>query len=105
MRLTAEMMDKPTWDRYLANWTGARFAEALEGLSTPATFLLGARDPIATREHLAQTIASFPSAEVVTLPGAAHYPMVEQPELTVRAVEQALGSSSRSGPASAAPSR
>lgn len=90
VRLAAETMGRSTWSAYLANWTGAAFADAIQGLSTPTTFVLGERDPIATREHLAGTIDALARIEVVTLPDAAHYPMVERPEASVRAWEQAL---------------
>lgn len=88
--LSAGTLAKPTWDRYLANWTGADFAAALNR-AVPTTFVLGGRDPIATADHLAETLAALPGADVVTLPGAAHFPMVEQPKAAVEAWERALG--------------
>ncbi len=63
--LSASTLSKPVWDQYLANWTAASFVEALEGLATPTTFILGERDPIATREHLAETMAALSSTDTV----------------------------------------
>jgi pimeloyl-ACP methyl ester carboxylesterase len=90
LRLSKATMSKPTWSRYLANWTGASFVEAIQDLPTPTTFVLGERDPIGTPDHLADTISALGRAEVVTLPNAAHYPMVERPEQSVEAWEEAL---------------
>jgi pimeloyl-ACP methyl ester carboxylesterase len=92
-RLSASTLTRETWAVYLANWTGASFLEAIVGLSTPITFLLGDRDPIATQDHLSGTIAALGGSRVVTLPGAAHFPMVEQPHASVKAWETALAPS------------
>jgi pimeloyl-ACP methyl ester carboxylesterase len=97
--LSAGTLAKPTWDRYLANWTGADFAVALNR-DVPTTFVLGERDPIATADHLAPTIAALPDATVVTLPGVAHFPMVEQPRAAVAAWERALAGRALAGRAS-----
>ncbi|HET6689407.1 MAG TPA: alpha/beta hydrolase, partial [Miltoncostaeaceae bacterium] len=80
------------WGRYLANWTGADFTGDLND-AVPTTFVLGEGDPIATPDHLAGTLAGLPAATVVTLPGAAHFPMVEQPGAAVAAWERALAGS------------
>lgn len=89
-RLSATSLTKRAWEQYLDNWTGARFADALVGLRTPVTFLLGEHDPIATPDHLASTVAALVTTEVITLAGAAHFPMIERPEASVRAWEKAL---------------
>jgi pimeloyl-ACP methyl ester carboxylesterase len=90
--LSAGTLAKPTWERYLANWTGADFTGDLND-AVPTTFVLGEGDPIATPDHLAGTLAGLPAATVVTLPGAAHFPMVEQPGAAVAAWERALAGS------------
>jgi pimeloyl-ACP methyl ester carboxylesterase len=90
--LSARTLTKPTWDRYLANWTGADFAGALDG-TVPTRFVLGESDPIATPDHLAETLAALPQADVVTVTDAAHFPMVERPEAAVEAWERALAGS------------
>ncbi len=92
-RLSAPTLTRPVWAQYLANWTGADFLPALSAVRAPTTFLLGERDPIATPAYLEATIAALPTTNVVTLPAAAHFPMVEQPEAATLAWESALAGS------------
>lgn len=88
--LAAGRLSKPAWDRYLANWSGADFLAALNG-DVPTTLLVGEHDPIATLDHLAETIEALAAPEVLALPGAGHYPMVEAPREAAAAWEAALG--------------
>ena len=83
-------LDKQVWDAYLANWTGACFDEDISNYSAPTTLVVGEGDPFVTRDYLAATLAGLRSGTLVSIEGAGHYPMIEQPEKTVAIMESAL---------------
>lgn len=84
-------MNQSTWDAYLANWTGADFADAVSSFDAPTTLAYGVSDPLVTADYLADTVARLRNGRLVPLEGAGHFPMVERPEQTVRLWEEALG--------------
>jgi len=83
-------MDKAVRDRYLANWTRADFAAELGGYDAPTTLAVGASGPFVTADYLASMVSALRSGTLVTIDGAGHYPMVEQPASTVKTWEQAI---------------
>ena len=83
-------LDKQVWDAYLANWTGASFANDIGNYSAPTTLVVGDGDPFVTNDYLAATLAGLSAGSMVNIAGAGHYPMIEQPEETVAIVEKAL---------------
>lgn len=85
-------MDQTAWERYLANWTETSFAEEIGTFPAPTTVAYGASDPFVTADYLADTVARLRAGKLVPIEGAGHYPMVEQPETTVRLWEEALTS-------------
>lgn len=86
----AKTLDKSVWDAYLANWTGANFAQDIGNYAAPTTLVVGDGDPFVTNEYLAATLAGLRSGSMVNLAGAGHYPMVEQPAQTVAIWEKAI---------------
>jgi proline iminopeptidase len=54
------------------------FARRLPEISVPAVFLLGEDSPVPVRAGR-ETAAFLPAAEVVVVPGAGHFPWIEQP--------------------------
>lgn len=87
-----EVMDQSVWDAYLANWTGASFADSLSLYGGPVTIAYGASDPFVTKEYIGDTAAALTNATVVPIESAGHYPMVEQTVQTVALWENALNS-------------
>jgi pimeloyl-ACP methyl ester carboxylesterase len=83
-------LDKLVWDAYLANWTGASFAEDVASYSSPTTLVVGEGDPFVTAEYLASTLAELRVGTLVNIAGAGHYPMIEQAEQTVAIMEKAI---------------
>jgi pimeloyl-ACP methyl ester carboxylesterase len=86
-------LDKQVWDAYLANWTGASFAEDIGNYAAPTTLVVGDGDPFVTNEYLAATLAGLQSGSMVNIAGAGHYPMIEAPAESVAVWEKALSSS------------
>ena len=89
-------LDKQVWDAYLANWTGAHFAEQIGDFNAPTTLVVGDGDPFVTNEYLAATLAGLSSGSMINIAGAGHYPMVEQPGQTVAIMEKALSAANQS---------
>lgn len=85
-------MSQPVWDAYLANWTSPSFMPELKRYGGPATLLYGASDPFVTGEYLAETMKALTRGQLKRIEGAGHYPMIEQPALTVSLCEEALAS-------------
>jgi pimeloyl-ACP methyl ester carboxylesterase len=85
-----ETLDRTVWDRYLQNWTSASFEDELDRYDAPTTLAVGGSDPFVTADYLAATVKRLRSGTLITIDGAGHYPMVEQPEATVRAWQEAL---------------
>ncbi|MGW4401127.1 alpha/beta fold hydrolase [Amycolatopsis nivea] len=83
-------MDQRCWDRYLDNWTGAAFGDALHRCEAPVTVCCGAEDGLVTADYLASTMAELRRGELLPIAGAGHYPMTEQTAATVRLWESAL---------------
>ena len=88
-----QTLDKGVWDSYLANWTGADFAEDLGKYAAPTTLVVGDGDPFVTNEYLAATLAGLRSGTMFNIAGAGHYPMIEQPAQTVAIWEKAIAPS------------
>jgi pimeloyl-ACP methyl ester carboxylesterase len=85
-----EVMDQSVWDAYLANWTGANFADSLSLYDGPVTIAYGDSDPFVTKEYIGDTVKALKNASLVPIEGAGHYPMVEQTVQTVQLWENAL---------------
>jgi pimeloyl-ACP methyl ester carboxylesterase len=83
-------MDRAVWESYLANWTGASFIADVGSYAAPTTVTYGDSDPFVTADYLADTVARLRAGRLVRIESAGHYPMVEQPEATVRLWEEAL---------------
>jgi pimeloyl-ACP methyl ester carboxylesterase len=83
-------MNKQSWDAYLANWTGPNFADAIGNYEAPTTLAVGAGDPFVTAEYLATTLSALQDGTLVSIPGAGHYPMLEQTNATVSLWEKAF---------------
>ena len=86
-------MDQGVWDAYLKNWTSADFADALGGYDGPVTLAYGEDDGFVTKDYLAATAEALANAELVPIPAAGHYPMVENPAVSVDLWESALTAS------------
>jgi pimeloyl-ACP methyl ester carboxylesterase len=83
-------MNKQIWDAYLANWTGPNFADAVGDYAAPTTLAVGEGDPFVTAEYLASTLSALQHGTLVSIPGAGHYPMLEQTKATVTLWEKAF---------------
>lgn len=83
-------MDQSIWDAYLANWTGANFADSLDSYQGPVTLAYGDSDPFVTKDYLAGTAEAMKQATLVPIASAGHYPMVENTAETVSLWEAAL---------------
>jgi pimeloyl-ACP methyl ester carboxylesterase len=69
----------------------ARTREGLAGLAVPVRILLGDLDPWPNARGGAELAALFPDATVTVLPGAGHFPWVDDPATYAAAVRAALG--------------
>ena len=49
-------------------------------MTCPTLFLRGAHDGLISADYITRYAALLPDARIVTLPGAAHVPQMEQPE-------------------------
>jgi pimeloyl-ACP methyl ester carboxylesterase len=83
-------MNKQTWDAYLANWTAPDFADSVGNYAAPTTLAVGAGDPFVTAQYLAATLSALQDGTLVSIPGAGHYPMVEQTRATVSLWEKSF---------------
>jgi pimeloyl-ACP methyl ester carboxylesterase len=81
--LTIEYMTER--ERFTDRWHGA-----IRDWPKPLTLAWGMRDPVARVEVLRGLQALRPGVETIELPGAAHYPQIERPELISGAIERAL---------------
>lgn len=78
-------------DAYLTNWTRGNFQEQVKGDPTHMRVIVGEHDPSYPETRVLQTWgATYPHCEIVTLSGAGHYPMDENPASLVVAIEQFL---------------
>lgn len=66
-------------------WTGA-----IETHSSPLRIVWGEVDPIAVYPMAERLAAAAPAADLVTLEGVGHYPMIEVPQQFARAVTETL---------------
>jgi pimeloyl-ACP methyl ester carboxylesterase len=73
-------------ERFTERWHGA-----IRDWPKPLTLAWGMKDPVARTEVLDGLRALRPGVEAIELPGAAHYPQIEQPELISAALDRALG--------------
>lgn len=87
---TRAAMDQSVWEAYLENWTKADFFDTLKNCSVSATLAYGDSDPFVTAEYLSNTASSLSSGTLVSISKAGHYPMVENPQETVRLWESAF---------------
>jgi pimeloyl-ACP methyl ester carboxylesterase len=74
-------------ERLTDRWHGA-----VRDWPGPLTLAWGLLDPVARVEVLDGLRALRPGVETIELPDAAHYPQIEQPELTSKALDLALAS-------------
>jgi pimeloyl-ACP methyl ester carboxylesterase len=58
----------------------ARFTGAIEAHPSPLTIVWGAVDPVAIHPMAQRLAESRPDAELITLDGVGHYPMIEAPD-------------------------
>jgi pimeloyl-ACP methyl ester carboxylesterase len=65
------------WEPYFHN---PKLRHRLHRVTCPTLFLRGAHDGLISAEYTARYAALLPNARIVTLPGAAHVPQMEQPE-------------------------
>lgn len=68
-----------------------RFTGAIEAHPSPLHVVWGPEDPIAVAAMAERLVAARPDATLTWIDGAGHYPMVEDPDAFVAAVEAALG--------------
>jgi proline iminopeptidase len=66
------------------------FRPLLAGLTMPAMVIEGAQSPASTLESARVMAQALPNATLVLVPGAGHYPQVEQPARFFEAVEKFL---------------
>ena len=71
------------WEPYLHN---PKLPHRLHRVICPTLFLRGAQDGLISADYMQGYADLFPDARVLTLPGAAHLPQIEQPELFVDSV-------------------
>jgi pimeloyl-ACP methyl ester carboxylesterase len=71
------------WEPYLHN---PKLPHRLHRATCPTLFLRGAHDGLISAEYTQGYADLFPDARVLTLPGTAHLPQIEQPELFADAV-------------------
>jgi pimeloyl-ACP methyl ester carboxylesterase len=74
-------------ERFTDRWHGA-----IRDWPKPLTLAWGMQDPVARVEVLEGLRALRPGVETIELPGAAHYPQIEQPEAISAALDAALRS-------------
>ncbi len=67
-----------------------RSREALAHLAVPVRILIGELDPWPNARAADELAAAFPNADVTVLPGAGHFPWVDDPQRFVLAVRDAL---------------
>jgi pimeloyl-ACP methyl ester carboxylesterase len=77
-------------ERFTERWHGA-----IRDWPGALTLAWGLHDPVATVEVLDGLRALRPGAEVVELPGAAHYPQIERPDAIAAALDRALDKAAR----------
>jgi pimeloyl-ACP methyl ester carboxylesterase len=78
---------------YLRAWAKEDFtAQAKVDTATPVKLIVGVNDPALSADVMEQTWrVFFPSAELVILPDAGHYPMFESPVSLATSIEEFLG--------------
>lgn len=86
-------MSQSVWETYLANWTSPDFMSELKRYTGPVTLFHGESDPFVTAGYLADTTKALSNGQLRCIVKAGHYPMVEQPALTVSLCEEALATS------------
>ena len=65
--------------------------ERLGEVRAPALAIVGEHDLMTPPKRVAQLAEGIPGAELVTVPGAGHLPMVEQPRAVTRALADFVG--------------
>ena len=80
---------------------GDRWIEALETTSIPLTFVWGPEDPVSGAHMVHHMRTRLPGATFVVLPGVGHWPMLEAPEESNRAVIEAIERATVPDPTSA----
>jgi pimeloyl-ACP methyl ester carboxylesterase len=65
------------WEPYFHN---PKLPHRLHRVTCPTLFLRGAHDGLISADYITRYAALLPDARIVTLPGAAHVPQMEQPE-------------------------
>lgn len=73
----------PMWDILNADWWNA-----LTPIGEPAVLVWGADDRVLSADHASKFSRVLPDAAVVTEPGWAHYPMLEQPGAFAASVDR-----------------
>ena len=67
-----------------------RFTGAIESHPSPLGVVWGADDPIAVHAMTDQLVGVRPDADLITLDGVGHYPMIEAPDRFADALMQLL---------------
>jgi pimeloyl-ACP methyl ester carboxylesterase len=70
---------------YFNNWIGANFKNVLSGSEVPAFTIVGATDPLVTKEYADKSIGNdFSNCNIQIMEGVGHYPIVEKPLESVK---------------------
>lgn len=81
-------MSQATWEKYLHNWTSSpSFMDELGTYAGKVTVLWGETDPFVTPDYLADTLAALRDGTLQQVPGAGHYPMIENPAALAAIIE------------------
>jgi pimeloyl-ACP methyl ester carboxylesterase len=76
---------------YLDSWARADFAGQVAGNPAPVRVVVGEHDQALTAGLMRETwLAWYPNAELSTLPGTGHYPMLETPAALAACIEEFL---------------
>ena len=75
------------WDPYMHD---PKLKRRLHRIGAPTLFLWGEDDGVVTPAHGRACSALVPNARFATIAKAAHYPQIEQPQATLRAIEAFL---------------
>jgi pimeloyl-ACP methyl ester carboxylesterase len=89
VKRSRETTTRDAYAGYLHAFTAGSFVEHVQGDPTPVLVAVGEFDQALTAEVMRQTWLAFhPKAELVTLPNAGHYPMLETPVYLATVMER-----------------
>lgn len=83
-----ETTTRDAFAAYLDAWRGTDFSDQVGGLKMPVRAAIGEHDLALTREVMEATyLKLYPQADLIVLPNAGHYPMLETPVWLAREME------------------